>query len=1788
MGRFRFFFGSLVCSLLLFLALPVHGQNASMPASAYPVSFPEDGKQFILELGNFMNRTQLNTVAVTVTEFTELWNSRLSSEQQKASVLLFNAMLKKKFKPSPNFERVMDLMILAGKRQMEPESMLKLIQTNQKIVVNMAPEPAFACIGNLFLYFKYSLLYNDGFYKLKVSKPVKLSFGWFGPDASIEMDTSSGGSVANQAFEDWNKEEQAPVGTNEQDAAEVPAQSAEVQVDLPAIAGPVIIFDQVSLKFETGYDSASIRKTSGTYLLATGTWVGDKGIVDWQTAGLKRSDVFAELKKYSFRVKYASLQADNVLLYYKNRLNSTVLGAFEWKTRKKVQNTEPVFPRFKSYYNESSFRDVKEEGIYYAGGFSMEGRLVNSSTVYGGKGILKIKNNNQWAISLVSNRFDFLDTAITSASAYAVVYYGNDSIVHPSVRVVYNTLKREIRLYKQKGKYKDCPFYDSGHNMEYMVDLLVWDMDKQEMDLAIVNGKTRVPALFESVDFFHQQRFSVVQGIFSFHPLMMLQGYAKKTGSEEFLVDDMAQEFKQNPNALRAAMTEVASTGIIDYDPKNGNIKTKPKLYHYTNSQKKKKDYDQVSIPSVNPPKLNARFSIDSSSITVYGVDRFFLSDSLKVFIEPRDRQVKIIGNRDIEFAGQLNAGNFQTFGEKLRFNYTDFKVEMGKIDSILITTPSQKKGGKPSVSRMYGQDKNAKEGDKAFGSGTLYINEPDNRSALRSIPKYPIFDINTPSFIYFDKPEYLKGKYSSRVFFKLPPFKVDSTSGKHAKTIGFEGNFTSDSIFPTFPEKLKIQQDKSLGFVHQTPAEGYPLFGTEARFFGTISLDYRGLRGKGEIKFMNTTLSSEDFIFYPDSVTGRGRSASMVGTEINNIAFPQCEIRGYAMKFYPKKGYLSMINASGMPFQLYEKTISLEGEIKLASNGLTGRGLIHTEGAKAESSRYRFEKDGFYARGSFFEIKSSNPIKPAVSCQYVKLYYSFKDRKAEFAPEKKGSASNVFHFCQYKTSIPQATWYIDQKLVTMQKPDSVDIKSSFFYSTRAEDSLFFNASGARYDIAEHRLSVTGVPYVHVADVEIKPDSGLMTITEGANVQTLENATVLVDRVNKFHTLKNANIKILSRDKFEGDGIYQYVNALKDTLFIKFDEFNLKDPKDDKKVMEKTDMPYTVSGGEISETNPIKLAKGILYKGEAYMSALKPNLEFKGQIKLDLKRNKNAGWINYESSGESREFVLNVADAKDDEGQPLISGLLIEAESNRLYNGFLAGKRNPEDLEVFKASGILNYVEKTQEFRIGTQERFDEKTYEGGILVYNDSMSNISVNGALNFQPLQDKDFQMKAAGFGIGSLDTAQVELTTSLALDFNIPSNAWRNMGAILAARVSDLGLAEATEDKTALAYRIANIAGDRFGKDYERENQTKKVPVFNLVPKLSKSLFISEVKLAWNPKQKAWYSVGKIGVSHVQGTQVNGIMDGMLEIRYTDANPVVSLYLESAPDGWYFLTYDETKRLAMLSAQDDFNLAIESKSKQVKEGEYYFALAEGFEKKRFIKNFRKNYLGIDDGDVVEEPEKTRDKEAEEENSDSEESEEEKPKKKKKKKSEDEEGSSEEENTEEKKEQSSDEGFGDEEKPKKKKKSDDGGLGGEENSGEEENSEEEEKPKKKKKSEEESSEEENSGDGEFGDEEQPSKKKKKSKDDDADSEGGKEKQDDDGFGSDEKPKEQEAEKPPGNQENTAPADSGKNAVDSTQMGGDLKKKEKPKKDDGGFGDEPPPKPSEGDKKKEDDDGGF
>ena len=811
----------------------------------------------------------------------------------------------------------------------------------------------------------------------------------------------------------------------------------------PALKGAVIKFEKLDLTFGTGYDSTTIYGTKGTFLISKNHWVGEGGKFDWTVAGMDANEVFVELATYNFQVKYSGFIAENATLHYPAKLSEPVLGAFEFRSVKHKSPETSQYPRFMSYNAVSAYKGLGDD-VTLVGGFALQGREVNTSAVYLGRSTLTIRHNNQEIYRGVSRRFELGDTAITSRGAYSVLPRGLDSISQANSRLVYERLpEKKIKLYKNVGTYKEAPFFDSYFRTEITCEALFYTPDSNKIDFYNQSNTLRAPVVIESMDYFTTDRYADVQGINRFSPIgIVVANYNRTNRNPTFFADDIAEFYKLKPAQVRAAMMTLASQGFIEYDPVTGQGELGNKLKHYYSSMKKMKDFDFIAILSIAPERMNARIDLDSNILFVYGVDKFSVNDSLGVYIKPKDRTLKILQNRDFQFNGEISAGNFVVNGEKFLFNYNFYQVDLTKIDSIDVLPDARMKGRAraKNATRLTGADRNAEEGTKPnFTSGVLFINKPDNKSNLVSLPQYPIFDVQAPAYVYFDKPNILKGAYDKRVFFYVPPFKVDSISGPNLAAIAFNGTFHSDNIFPEFEEKLTVQADKTLGFVHKVPEDGYALYKGPGKFFGEVSMDGKGIRGKGQIKYLTTTVTSDDFVFYQDSVIAKGPTVKMEkGVYGDSAAYPDATVTDFAMKWSTKADTMYLTNAGKTPWYFYNRRVRMNGTLAINEKGAFGSGLIKASGSRAESPAYSFKQDRLSGRNAFFEVQSDNPVKPAFACKNVKFDFFVDAEYAEFAPEEEGQAANEFPFARYKTSIQKAVWDVKKKTVTMSKPEGV------------------------------------------------------------------------------------------------------------------------------------------------------------------------------------------------------------------------------------------------------------------------------------------------------------------------------------------------------------------------------------------------------------------------------------------------------------------------------------------------------------------------------------------------------------------------------------------------------------------------------------------------------------------------------------------------------------------------------------------------------------------------------
>src|SRR5690349_15022485 len=178
--------------------------------------------------------------------------------------------------------------------------------------------------------------------------------------------------------------------------------------------------------------------------------------------------------------------------------------------------------------------------------------------------------------------------------------------------------------------------------------------------------------------------------------------------------------------------------------------------------------------------------------------------------------------------------------------------------------------------------------GDTSKSSGTLFISKANNKSGKRKIPNFPRLDASSGGVIYFDREEVLGGVYDRSMFFVVPPFKLDSLNDADPASINFDGTFVSSGMFPSFKEKLHSQPDKSLGFEHPIPRNGYQLYNGDGKMKGGLTMNNRGLRGAGNIEYLAVNVSSNDYVFYPDSVIAKGDRATISKKQFGAVAFPQ------------------------------------------------------------------------------------------------------------------------------------------------------------------------------------------------------------------------------------------------------------------------------------------------------------------------------------------------------------------------------------------------------------------------------------------------------------------------------------------------------------------------------------------------------------------------------------------------------------------------------------------------------------------------------------------------------------------------------------------------------------------------------------------------------------------------------------------------------------------------------------------------------------------------------------
>lgn len=1307
-------------------------------------------------------------------------------------------------------------------------------------------------------------------------------------------------------------------------------------------------------------DSSLIENTEGRYSAFTQTWKGANGKVTWIRSGLNPNEVFAQLQYYNIDMKKSTYTADSAVLYHKRYFKEPIMGTLIEKVMADVDTQRAIYPQFKSYSKRHKIKNVFPN-IDYDGGFSLKGNRFIGEGSADNPAFLFIFRNDTLRLKAASLSYIFRTDEISSQNCAITIYIEKDSIYHPGVIFKYDANKNQLSLTRDNEGMRISPYYDTYHRLELDVPYITWKLNEPQILLKPIPKTTNKKAIFTSMDYFSRSKFLELQGLDVRNPLQELRKLSQKLQSTTFTEVDFANHMKLSLPQTRQLLLNLAFKGFIGYSLETGNVTIYDKTFFYLQCNAGKKDYDVINFESnVVGDDYNALLSLLDNNLKMKGVLEIFLSDSQNVSIFPKDQEIIIKKNRDFVFNGKVRAGLFLFIGSNFSFSYDQFKLTLTDINTIKmrVQTDEIDKYGNKVERDLTSVIENA--------SGELLLDEPSNKSSIKRIPQYPIFNSKKESYVFYDAPSIYNGVYKrDNFYFQIYPYSLDSINTLTRKNLLFKGHFVSAGIFPPFDETLKVQEDYSLGFKRNTPQEGYPAYGGKGTYKNQIYLSNKGLRGNGELYFVKAKALSDDFLFFPDSMNTTAKEF-YVDKQSKGVEFASVEGKNIYIHWEPYKDQMLATNTT-QPFDMYDKQSTYTGTLKITPEGLSGWGKLEFANAQLFSNTFSFKHHTVDADTSNFNLKTVDYNDFSFKTNNVKAHIDFNERKGEF--QSNGEASFVeFPQNKYICYMDQFTWYMDKEEIEMSAskraleklPDNtanlspteaedVQLKGSQFISIHPDqDSLSFIAPNARYNLRKYIITANDVKLIRVADATIYPGDGKVVIEKNAVMQTLKESKIIANNTNRYHTIYNATTNIYGKKKYSSSGYYDYIDETNNKQTIKFDVVSV-------------DSTYqTYAKGKIGITDNFTLSPNFAFTGNVYLYANLPFLTFDGSAKISHECEAlNRYWINFKAMINPKEILIPIGDTITDiNNNRIIAGFYITNDSTHIYPAFLTKRKNYSDIAVFKATGYLTFDKKESKYKISNKEKLQEFNLPGDYLSLHRSACVMYGEGKID---LGVKFGQIKQTTVGSISEDLVKGDIYLDLiyGLDFFIENKCME----IFTKDINSVsGLEPVDLTRNAYIKGMYELVGEKKANELFSEYSLGK---FKKMPKeLEHTLLLNDLKLSWNPKTKSYISDSLIGVGSVGKEYVNRVTKGYLEIIKKRSGDKFNLYLELTDGVWYFFSYGNNL-LQVLSSNEEFNTIIKTlkpdqRKLEVEKGQspYSYFLASSTSVKKFKKRMQDIY--------------------------------------------------------------------------------------------------------------------------------------------------------------------------------------------------------------------------------------
>ncbi len=1296
-------------------------------------------------------------------------------------------------------------------------------------------------------------------------------------------------------------------------------------------------------------DSIKVYDVSGTVDLMKLTFSGDKGTVYWDKAGFNPEETFATLVNYKINLTIPEYSSENAYLSHKTLFDTPVLGRIEDKVSFAKTRQQVKYPKFFTYQSSYVLKDFVP-GVNYSGGLSMQGAHLAGTTEEGKQAVIEIFYEDTLRTKMVSDVFRFSSSAIMTDHAEAYVYIEDDSIYHPDVIMNYNINNELLRLIKSEDYNSQGPYTNSYHKIDMNFAELSWNRKEKEIKFQAAQATSMGNAWFESYDFYNDQVYNSLQNILEYtNPLEDLYNYAQMVRIDNFPVLSYAAYMGTDPSQERHRLMDLSRLGFIYFDFEKDEITVRAKLYDYIDAYMQRRDYDVIRFRSHTSSGLeNAILDLKTKDLTINGIQNIFLSDSQNVRLVPTNNSIIMKRNRNFQFDGVIDAGLFKFYGQNFFFEYDYFLINLQNIDSLSI---SAKTGERNS----YGQDMLTNIDNKIENiTGELLIDAPFNKSGLADYPDYPVFTSREKSYIYFDENSIQDGMYDrERFYFELEPFSIDSLDNFTKTAMRMDGIFVSADIMPPMEMEMSLRPDNSLGFYMTTPEEGMPLFNGKATFYNDIEMSSNGLHGYGSMDYLTSTTWSDDFLFYPDSITTKSREF-LEREKLEATSYPLVKNTETKISFIPADD-LMRIKRIDEVFSMFNDGTKFGGNLALRPAGLSGNGSIGVPDGVIESNRLNFEAHRIFSDSAGVRIRPGMQDDFTLITNNVSVDVNLKSREGTLVANEDYTLIE-FPSNLYETRLDQVDWFMDRKEVKLSQNksipenqidigiDSLNINGPTYLSRHADqDSLNFVAPVAIFNYQKKRIYADEVPFIEVGDSYIFPAGGDVEILDRAIMSQLRMAKIMANTSSRYHNLYNADVEISSSKYFKGSAMCDYVDEY-GTIY----PFLLSTVEVDKSL-------ETQGTGKVEAEDEFMLSPYMEYMGEIKLNAENPLFTFSGGVRLPHACNIDKQWMKFEARINPDSILIPVVrNIQNYALNPISASPMIARDSTHAYPAFLSERKGPYDKNIITPRGFLFYDKQTEYYEIAKESKLRDMSSEGNYLRLETDSCKIYGEGDLDMK-LDFGRVKMMTTGDVVHDIDSNEMKIHMLMGLDFFFSPEAMMVFGNEIDS-LADLEPVDLTTPfyKLGMKNMVGEEISDKLETDLGLYGNYPEIP-----EELNYTIFLNDVYLRWNQETNSFRYNGKIGIGMIGGVQINKKVNAYIEFVDKGAD-IFDIYLKPDNRTWYYIAYSNGV-LQALSSNPDFNLVFNELSTKkrklkAKDGlpQYVYSEASGQRLGRFIQKF------------------------------------------------------------------------------------------------------------------------------------------------------------------------------------------------------------------------------------------